>query len=52
MKSEYTEGTAKPWALVTGGSEGIGGEFLEQLASAGFNVAIASRSMDKLEKAK
>ncbi|KIO33893.1 hypothetical protein M407DRAFT_240809 [Tulasnella calospora MUT 4182] len=37
------------WAVVTGATDGIGREFALQLAKAGFNVFIASRSMDKLE---
>ncbi|KIO33892.1 hypothetical protein M407DRAFT_17160, partial [Tulasnella calospora MUT 4182] len=37
------------WAVVTGATDGIGREFALQLAKAGFNVYLASRSMDKLE---
>ena len=39
-------------ALVTGGSEGIGGEITRQLVLAGARVIIAERSTDKLEHAK
>ncbi|KAG8985646.1 hypothetical protein FRB90_004530 [Tulasnella sp. 427] len=37
------------WAVVTGATDGIGREFALQLAKAGFNIVIASRSVDKLE---
>ncbi|KAG8717811.1 hypothetical protein FRC08_006600 [Ceratobasidium sp. 394] len=37
------------WAVVTGATDGIGREFATQLAKAGFNVLIASRSQDKLD---
>ncbi|KAG8990304.1 hypothetical protein FRB90_001825 [Tulasnella sp. 427] len=37
------------WAVVTGATDGIGREFALQLAKAGFNIFIASRSVDKLE---
>ena len=42
----------KQWALVTGGSEGIGKTMATDLAKSGFNVVIASRSEQKLQKAK
>lgn len=35
--------------VVTGATDGIGREFASQLAKAGFNVLIASRSQDKLD---
>ena len=37
------------WALVTGGSDGIGAEFCRQLAKAGFNICIVSRTESKME---
>jgi 17beta-estradiol 17-dehydrogenase / very-long-chain 3-oxoacyl-CoA reductase len=40
----------KTWAVVTGATDGIGREFALQLARAGFNVLLASRSADKLDK--
>ncbi|EZF74931.1 3-ketoacyl-CoA reductase [Trichophyton soudanense CBS 452.61] len=36
------------WALVTGASDGIGKEYAHQLARAGFNILLVSRSADKL----
>ena len=37
------------WALVTGGSDGIGAEFCRQLAKDGFNICIVSRTVSKME---
>ncbi|CAE6411626.1 unnamed protein product [Rhizoctonia solani] len=37
------------WAVVTGATDGIGREFASQLAKAGFNILIASRSQEKLD---
>ncbi|KAG8981719.1 hypothetical protein FRB94_010503 [Tulasnella sp. JGI-2019a] len=36
------------WAVVTGCTDGIGREFALQLAKAGFNVVLASRTQEKL----
>ncbi|PWN48041.1 NAD(P)-binding protein, partial [Violaceomyces palustris] len=36
------------WAVVTGATDGIGKEFALQLAKAGFNVLLASRTPEKL----
>ncbi|CDW86756.1 short chain dehydrogenase reductase family protein [Stylonychia lemnae] len=43
---------AQPYALVTGGSEGIGKEFALELARSGFNLLLVSRSQEKLDKTK
>jgi len=40
---------AQAWAVVTGASDGIGASFCEELARIGFNVALVSRTMSKLE---
>ena len=39
-----------PWALVTGASSGIGLEISRQLASAGLNLVINSRRLEKLQE--
>ncbi|KAK2841045.1 hypothetical protein Q7C36_012624 [Tachysurus vachellii] len=39
------------WAVITGGSEGIGKAYAEQFARFGLNVVIISRSKEKLVKA-
>jgi len=44
LKNKYGE-----WAMVTGASSGIGLELTRQLASAGFNLIINSRQLDKLQ---
>ena len=38
------------WAIITGGSEGIGRSFALDLAKSGFNILIASRTLSKLQK--
>ena len=38
-----------PWAVVTGGSSGIGREFAHQLAAAGINVVLVARRRAMLE---
>lgn len=38
----------KPWALVTGASDGIGAEYCRQLAIEGFNIVLVSRTLSKL----
>ncbi|KAM9148334.1 very-long-chain 3-oxoacyl-CoA reductase [Pangshura tecta] len=38
------------WAVVTGATDGIGKAYSEQLAKHGMNVALISRSQDKLEQ--
>ena len=38
------------WAVVTGGSDGIGLAFAKRLASRSFNVVITGRNEEKLER--
>ena len=38
------------WVVVTGASDGIGAEYCRQLAKDGFNIALVSRTMEKLKK--
>jgi len=37
------------WALITGASDGIGKGYAEELARAGFNLIIVSRTQSKLQ---
>ena len=39
----------KTWAVVTGGSDGIGLQFCRELAQQGFNICIVSRNLDKMK---
>ena len=36
------------WAVVTGGSEGVGYAFAEELANRGFNIVLMARDLKKL----
>jgi 17beta-estradiol 17-dehydrogenase / very-long-chain 3-oxoacyl-CoA reductase len=38
------------WAVVTGASDGIGAAYSVELARIGFNVALVSRTISKMEK--
>ena len=40
------------WTVVTGGTDGIGAEYVRQLAQAGQNIIIVGRNMVKLNKMK
>ncbi|MGN0063456.1 MAG: SDR family NAD(P)-dependent oxidoreductase [Nocardioides sp.] len=42
--------TYGPWALIAGGSEGVGAEFATQLADAGFNLVLLARKPGPLEE--
>jgi short-subunit dehydrogenase len=39
-----------PWALVTGGSSGIGEEFARQAAASGINVVLLARREERLKE--
>lgn len=41
----------KTWAVVTGGSDGIGLGFCEELAALGFNICMVARNKNKMEEA-
>lgn len=49
LRERYGENS---WAVVTGGSEGIGLSICKHLAQEGFNVAIIARSLEKMRVAK
>jgi 17beta-estradiol 17-dehydrogenase / very-long-chain 3-oxoacyl-CoA reductase len=46
LAARYGKGS---WAVITGGSDGIGKAFAEELAERGFNIVILARSRDKME---
>lgn len=46
---DFGAGKKNIWAVVTGASDGIGAEFTRQLAKAGFNVLLVSRTQSKLD---
>ena len=49
-KSMYQRyGRQDAWALVTGGTDGIGLEMCQQLAAQGFNIVMVSRNADKIK---
>ena len=41
----------RPWALITGGSSGMGLEYARQLADIGCNVLLVSNQKEELERA-
>lgn len=46
---KFGAGSKSTWAVVTGASDGIGAEFSTQLAKAGFNILLVSRTQSKLD---
>ena len=38
------------WALISGGSDGIGEKICHELAKSGFNIVLLARNLEKLEK--
>ncbi len=41
-----------PWAVIVGGSEGVGAEFARQLAADGFKLVLTARKLEPLEELK
>jgi 17beta-estradiol 17-dehydrogenase / very-long-chain 3-oxoacyl-CoA reductase len=41
----------RSWAVITGGSDGIGLGFCEELAELGFNICMVARNREKMEAA-
>jgi len=50
LKSIYSDDKRPSWAIVTGGTNGIGLQFVHQLAEQGFNIVLIARKRDVLEK--
>jgi short-subunit dehydrogenase len=51
MKTTLDSQQFGPWALITGGSSGIGKEFSRQIAAAGINVVLVARRESVLASA-
>ena len=50
VKQNIWKGGPNSWAVVTGGTDGIGLEFCRQLAAKGYNIFILSRNQQKLDR--
>ena len=50
LYKKYGRQDGSSWAIVTGGSDGIGLELCSQLGAQGFNICIISRNMEKIEQ--
>ena len=50
LYKKYGSQEGSSWAVVTGGSDGIGLELCNQLGEQGFNICIISRNMEKIEQ--
>ena len=49
LNQKYGRPDRSAYAVVTGGSDGIGLEMCHQLAEQGFNICIISRSKQKID---
>ena len=50
MREFGRSGEEATWAVVTGGSDGIGLEMAKKLAREGFSVCIVSRNLEKMNE--
>jgi short-subunit dehydrogenase len=48
LAARYNQGDS--WAVVTGGSDGIGEQFCKDLANQGFNICVIARNEDKIKE--
>lgn len=44
LVARYGNGSSAPWAVVTGGADGIGKAYCQELAAAGFNLCIIDKN--------
>lgn len=49
LRAKYGRPDGQTYALVTGGSEGLGLELCDQLALQGFNIVLLSRNQEKID---
>jgi 17beta-estradiol 17-dehydrogenase / very-long-chain 3-oxoacyl-CoA reductase len=47
LGDRYNQGDS--WAVVTGGSDGIGEQFCKDLANQGFNICVIARNEEKIK---
>ena len=47
---KFKDNNTDPWTIVTGGSNGIGRGYVEELLYRGFNVIVHARSEEKVTK--
>ena len=50
LMRKYSDPAKKPWAVVTGGSDGIGEQFCKDLAARGFSICIIARNEAKINE--
>lgn len=49
LYDQYGSPNRKSWAVVTGGSDGIGLQMAHQLAAQGFSICIVARNAEKMD---
>ena len=50
LVSQYGSKQGRSWAVITGGSDGIGLAMAKKLAREGFNICIVARNADKMSQ--